>query len=240
MLYCFFIENTRELTKHMKLRTYSILLLFVFSVLLGGNTALAAPQPYNLIANPTFESGVATGNPLHWLRGGYGANTPQHAVVTCLFYSASQLPYSVDDVRFGYAFRPICPPDTRYALSVSVGDYRDGDAKWYFTDVPIVKHRKFTLSYQFQAYNNRSRAIARYTFAPGVYRYEILGNMVPPQPGGQGYIAWKNASHEFKAPKGATSLTVFFAVGPDGACDTPCTTTDRGSALSIANVVLKQ
>lgn len=212
---------------YMKLRTPQLILLTVFVVfLLSGSVMLAQTAgQYNLIKNPSFEITTAGGDPSFWLRGSYGANTPHYAVVPCRPYST---------------FRPGCPPDTLSALSVSVSDYHDGDAKWYFDDVVVGANKKFTLSYQFQAYNHRSRAVARYTFAPGVYRYELLGNMVPPKAGGQGYVAWKSASHEFTAPKGATSFTVFFAVGEDGVCDTPCTDSDRGGTLSIANVVLKQ
>lgn len=198
--------------------------MIVFYIFTGALVVQAAEQN-NLIKNSSFETRTAGGDPSGWHRGGYGTNTPHYAVVPCRTYST---------------FRPGCPPDMRYVLRTSVSDYRDGDTKWYFTDVPVGANKKFTLSYQFQAYNHRSRAIARYTFAPGVYRYELIGNMVPPKAGGQGYVAWKSASHEFSVPKGATSLTVFFAVGEDGVCDTPCTDLDRGGPLSIANVVLRQ
>lgn len=194
------------------------------------------PQPIlgNLIVNSSFAEIGANGDPVGWFRGGYGENIRSYGVGSCSYYSGSEFPYSTEDLRGAFAFRPACPSDTLYTLSVGISDYKNGDAKWYFADVPIGANKDFTISYQYRSGFRvpeiaRPQAIARYTFQGGSYRYAVIGEM--PQvntPTGQGYISWRSTTHQFTAPNGATSLTIFFTVNNPGA-----------SGVSIANVVLK-
>jgi hypothetical protein len=189
--------------------------------------ALAAA---NLVTNASFETIGSNGDPAGWLRGGYGQNTRNHAVVACDFYTD-------EDVKSGFVYRPECPPNALSRLVVSIGDYVDGDAKWYFRDVPIGTERDFIVSYDYQPYTYGGKAIARYAFPDGHYEYALISTMPQLVAGGMGYIGWSKAVKEFTVPSGAISFTIFFALEGNQPCNS-CMGPDYGR-LSVANVVLR-
>jgi len=65
----------------------------------------------NLISNPSFESSSTT--PVGWSKGGYGTNN-------------RALTFPVSGLNGGRG------------AGVSITSYTNGDAKWYFTDVPVA------------------------------------------------------------------------------------------------------
>ncbi|MFZ2523201.1 MAG: hypothetical protein WAW92_02330 [Minisyncoccia bacterium] len=207
--------------------------LVIFTLLLGLATpAYAKQNNSNLIPNPTFENIGLNGDPVDWFRGGYGNNTPYYSFVKCPFYTATDTVHTNPN-----SFRSACPPDTLYKLEVSVGDYINGDAKWYFADVPVSGNKNYIISYDYQPYIYNAEANVRYTLVDGSYIYEYLGAL--PQTGAlaHGYIIWAKALHKINPPKKALSFTVFFTVVGNGVCGTACYG-PSGNRLGIANVVL--
>ncbi len=194
------------------------------------------PSPsVNLIPNPTFEIIGANGDPVGWFRGGYGQNTRSHAVGPCTTpYTEANLLLSLGGAsESGAVFRPACPPNATRILSVSIGNYINGDAKWYFADVPISANKNFRVTYQYQDYTrtNRSQAVARYAFPDGSYQYSPIGaEMIDHKPGGMGYVGWVYVENDFTAPADAISMTIFFSTFGDS----------LSGPLSISNVVLRQ
>lgn len=186
-------------------------------------------QSDNLIINSSFEEVGINGDPVGWFRGGYGQNTRSHGVAPCTYYTEEEF------VRW-----PDCPPNTSYKLGVHIGisDYISGDAKWYFADVPIGTNKNFRIAYQYQVYTYNAKSVARFAFPDGSYSYSLVSDM-PQGPGGgsMGYSGWATTEHDFTAPAGATSVTVFFSVLGTGS-GVGCCSGDEGN-LAIANVSLK-
>jgi peptidoglycan/xylan/chitin deacetylase (PgdA/CDA1 family) len=142
----------------------------------------------NLIANPSVEvAGAGEGLADDWLQGGFGSNTRTFA-------------YPVAGVAGGRALR------------VSVSEYADGDAKWYFADVPV----RSGASYQFSDASLADVAttlVARFRHDDGSYTYQDLLE-VPPSTTFRANLA------RFAAPPGAVAVTVFHLLRQAGSLTT--------------------
>ncbi len=205
------------------------LLIIPTSPLLAGNNK-------NLVDNSDFKKLDINGDPVGWLKGGYGENTQSYGFVACsMVYTEDDLKNTSDEPVF--VFRPDCPPNTTHRLQTTVFDYINGDGKWYFKDIKIGSKKDFIASFDYQPYTDNAQAILRYTLKDKTYKYELLSDLPQVTAGGHGYIGWVHAKHNFTTPKEAKSLTIFFSVQGDGICGVTCIGPDRGT-LFIANVSL--
>ena len=221
----------------MKIIKTILISTFLAGVFVGTNAIAAV----NLAPNSTLDITDADGNPTGWNHGGYGENTRKHLVVPCRYYEYDGMGnlwidgtyYPNEIIRgtlIGKYLASECPIRTRQIINVASSAYKNGDAKWYFSDVPIGKNKDFTVSYDYQRQSYTPTlyyALARYTLANGKYRYVPIGGMPQLEYGSHGSNPWGKATHQFTAPHNAKSLTIFFTVEGDG-------------LLSIANVILIQ
>jgi peptidoglycan/xylan/chitin deacetylase (PgdA/CDA1 family) len=103
----------------------------------------------NLIQNPSFESADANGNPIGWLRGGYGTNTRT------------------------LSFPATPAEDGTKAASASISNYTSGDAKWYFAYVPVAAGH----TYQFSDWSFATAASeidVQLKMSDGTFKYIVL------------------------------------------------------------------
>lgn len=210
----------------------------------AGNTAEAARTIYvynplnaseNLIHNATFADVGGSGDPVGWFRGGYGNNVRDHSVMECDYYTIDDLKLSPQDQ--GFVFRPQCPVATERILRTHIGDYVDGDVKWFFADVPIGENREFAVSLEYQPYVYGANMVARYAMSDGSYQYAVLGALPQGRGGGNGYMYWERANAVFSVPDNAVSLTIFFASAGIQTCELTCAGPSHGE-LNIANISL--
>src|ERR1700682_6080469 len=102
--------------------SYSVLLLGYIFLAFGQSSAFAAT---NLIANPSVET--ASGSlPQGWGQGKWGTNTTTFSYLTT-------------------------GEDGSRSVNVQISKYTSGDAKWYFTPVPVVAGSKYTFSDYYQS-----------------------------------------------------------------------------------------
>ncbi len=126
--------------------------------------------------NPSFEIDDGNGGPANWHIGGFGTNT----------------------VEFAY------PADAQHGsrgAGLTITDYTDGDAKWYFDDVAVTAGEE----YQFTDYykgNATSSVVIRYNLGGGNYSYSQIATLPPS-------ADWQQFVGTFTPPAGTVSVTVF-------------------------------
>ncbi|MDD5569486.1 MAG: polysaccharide deacetylase family protein, partial [Candidatus Pacebacteria bacterium] len=160
----------------------------------AGNTAASAaisiniantiPQPGdNLIQNPGLENSDASNNPIGWQKGNWGTNT---AVFTY----------------------PVAGYNSPKAAKIELTQYTDGDAKWYFTDVPVTAGQIYKFSDSYQS-NAPSVLTIRFALSNNTFQYVDLGNL--------GASAnWNNFEKTFTVPANCVSITVFHLIRSAG------------------------
>ena len=135
----------------------------------------------NIVANPSLEN--ANGNfPANWTQGQWGNLS----------------------ANFEY---PV-PGHTGNGAKVTVDSYTDGDAKWYFDDVPV----KAGSDYAFSDWSNSSvdtDVMARLHMADGSDQYLKLGTVY-------GTGDWTKFTSLFSVPIGTVSVTVFHLLNANG------------------------
>lgn len=136
----------------------------------------------NLIANPSFETGTSS-VPDSWQQGNWGTNS----------------------ATFTY---PIAAGHTGVAARVDISGYTDGDAKWFFSDVPVTGGTKYTFS-DFSQSDGISDVTVRYTLSGGAFSYVDLGTI-------SGTGAWQQFQKTFTTPANAVSLTVMHIISRNG------------------------
>ena len=94
----------------------------------GTPIVVTPPQPpSNLISNPSLETASSNPNlPLGWSKGGWGTNTR----------------------IFTY---PVAAQDGASAAKVEMTSYTNGDAKWYFNNIPVTPGQTYTFSNWYQS-----------------------------------------------------------------------------------------
>lgn len=158
--------------------------IFLFAVciffIIPNNTVNAQAQTFgpNLIANPSFESSVG-GNPTNWKKGGYGTNTR----------------------TFSYPVAGNTANGTSTGASVSITSYTNGDAKWYFDEVPVTPGTQYEFS-NYSLSDVSTRIGIRYTLSDGTFSY------LPSVSIGSSAAFQKN-SFQFTVPPNVVSLTAF-------------------------------
>jgi len=144
------------------------------------------PSYPNLISNYSWDNQDQSGMPADWYQGGWGNNNAS-------FY----FPTSSHSGNGG---------------KVTVTNYEDGDAKWYFKDVNVTPGMQYSFS-DYYSSDTDTYVVARYTMDNGLYSYQYL-NSAPASP------SWRQFSHSFTSPLGAVSATVFHLISSNGTLST--------------------
>ncbi len=143
-------------------------------------SADAAEDAANLIQNPSFETAAANGNPANWAKGGWGSNTRV----------------------FTY---PVSPGyNSEKAAKVEITNYTTGDAKWYFTDVPVVSGKVYKFSNYYNS-NVQSYLTVRLTKTNGTFQYMDIGKP-------EASADWQQFVKVFTMPADVTSISVFHVI----------------------------
>jgi len=173
---------------NIKHRSLGFRMLAVFAILASTfwtfmPAVLAAET--NLIYNPSLE--VADINdpslPDQWFIGGYGDN----------------------DRVLSY---PVGGHTGLVAAQIQINTYVDGDAKWYFADVPVSPDTE----YYFEDYyisDVPSNVFVRYQDSVGNFSYQHLVSVLAA-------LDWNKAMASFSPPDGTVSATVFHSLSQVG------------------------
>ena len=86
--------------------------------------------------------------------------------------------------------------------------YVDGDAKWYFTPVPVVEDTQYQFSDFYQA-NVTTQVVVAFDMKDGSSVYQLLGL---PAAG----ATWTQFSTKFSVPLGAKSMSVYHLINKNG------------------------
>lgn len=169
----------------MKKIIYTFCLTIFISVgilTVAGNILFAAE---NLVPNYSVEDSNATSTPTDWKKGGYGINQ-------------RTLTYPVS----GY--------NSDKAVRVDITTHESGDAKWYFSDIPVSQGEVYTFS-DYYISDITSYVDVRYTLADGSYKYGWVAT-VGPNPDS----TFKKISAQFTVPESAVSVTIFHVINQVG------------------------
>lgn len=147
------------------------------------NNASSTTTSTNLIANPSLEVFGPDSLPVDWSEGNWGTNN-------AIFSYTST---SSDGAASG---------------RIDVTSYTDGDAKWYFKNVPVTPNTLYTFSDYYQA-SVRTAVVIRYSMTDGSFRYVDLPNVLATP-------MWKRYTASFTSPTGAVSLTIFHLIAQRG------------------------
>lgn len=142
----------------------------------------------NLIANPSLEVTSVSGIPDNWFQGNWGTN-------------ATTFEYPVVGV-------------SGVAAKVSMSSFGDGDAKWYFKNVPVTPGVSYDFS-DFYSSTVGSKLVVAYTSQTNTVSYAEIGGALPATDG-----VWKQVSVSFVPPLNTTSLTVYHLIEGVGSLST--------------------
>lgn len=157
-----------------------ILSLVILSFFLQPISALAI----NLVLNPDFEaSSVNQSVPDFWHEGGWGNN--QRSFV----YPASG--------------------SSGNGAKVSISSYSDGDAKWYFEEVPVKPYAVYRFSDRYFS-DISSQIVAQVRLNNDTFTY-LFGQILSETNG-----TWQIAENNFMMPANASSATVFHLINQIG------------------------
>lgn len=157
------------------------------------------PASGNLVPNPSLEVDGGNGNPESWNRGGFGTNA----------------------ATFAY---PVAGTHGAKAAKITVTDYTDGDAKWYFTKIPVQPNTEYTFSHSYKS-NVDTQLVAEYTSGDGNLSYhELVSNLTSSSD------QWTTASKIFTTPANVASMTVFHLLRSAGEL-----TVDNFSLVQVQN-----
>jgi len=152
-------------------------------------TPTPTPATNNLIANPSVETTSASNPslPESWFSSNYGSNI----------------------TSFSY---PVTGYDEAKAVQIETTSYTNGDAKWYFQEVPITAGKTYIYSDYYKS-SIASEATARFTLSNSQQSYVWLG--VKPAS-----TDWQKAEWTFTAPANAVSMTIFRLIAGVGTLTT--------------------
>jgi peptidoglycan/xylan/chitin deacetylase (PgdA/CDA1 family) len=145
------------------------------------------PSEGNLIGNPSVEAPGIGGNPSGWKGGKWGSNT----------------------AVFSY---PVSGFEGSRAVRVDMTARTSGDAKWYFTAIPVTAGAWYTFSDAYRS-NTTSYVTVEFTHANGALSYQDIGVLTP-------VSSWTSFSQTFQIPPDVTRLTVYHLIKSIGRLDT--------------------
>ena len=140
------------------------------------------PPPANLIANGNFESGSKT--PTGWT-GDYWGN-----------------------LKAAFAYPVAGYNGSGKAAKVTVTNYKSGDAKWYFGDVPVSSNTQYLYTDNYTS-NVVTNISIEFVMSDGSYDYEWLGNA----PASSG---WATFTGQLTVPTGAVQASILHVVQSNG------------------------
>ncbi len=114
--------------------------------------------------------------PDDWFTGNWGTNT----------------------ATFSY---PVTGVSDSKAVKVEMSSWTDGDAKWYFADVPVLVDQIYTFSDQYQS-DTETRVVVQITRTDNTVYYDDVGTA-------QASATWADFTGTFYVPVDAKSVTVF-------------------------------
>ncbi|MHB8660424.1 MAG: polysaccharide deacetylase family protein [Minisyncoccota bacterium] len=170
----------------------SVLLVALFIILPAAHSRAASDTSVmygpNLIPNPSLEATSTPGLPAGWLKGGYGTNTRT------------------------YAYPVAGDANATNGVSVSISNYASGDAKWYFTNVPVTADD----TYQFSDYSMSdvpSTIDIAFKTGGGTFIYTDVVTIAA-------HSSYTFNNVEFIVPANVVSLTVFHLINQNGSLTT--------------------
>lgn len=167
-------------------RTKGAIALLYVSLVFTSLALHAAPvqaAELNLVPNPSLERSSG-GKPTSWQTDTWGKN---NATFT----------YAAD----GYT--------TAHSGYVSVTNYQSGDAKWYFSAVPVKASTQYTFTDYYKS-NVVTHVVAAITNAQGTTSYIEAGQTAPVA------TVWTQGTASFKTPANAKTLTIFHLINANG------------------------
>ena len=170
--------------------------IFTFAII-SSPLSLLAESP-NLIQNPNLDTSVVAGIPDHWLEGGFGLSTS----------------------TFSYPVIGQSGTSTDNAANITVSNYQNGDAKWYFEPVPISTSTSYLFTDSYKS-DVPTELIALYYDANHL-------PLSPTDPGSRGWAGlvlasgevWATTTDTFSPPVGASYMTVFHLIQSNGSLTT--------------------
>jgi len=165
------------------MRKKLLVVLCVGLLIMAFSSTAVAASPVNLVQNPSLENSVVSGVPDNWQMGGWGNNT------TLLNYPVT-----------GH---------TGVGASVTVTNYVDGDAKWYFDSVPVIAGTQYVFSDYYNS-NVQSELDAAFTMADGTITYMYLASLTSTEG------TWQQSIQSFTPPLNSKSVTLFHLIAGNG------------------------
>jgi len=144
------------------------------------------PPPTTLVPNPSLEQ--SSGNPAKptsWLTNSWGTNTPKFEYLS--------------EGHTG-----------NKSVKVTVNNYQDGDAKWYFEPQALERGKDYRFSTWYKT-NTTPNVVVWYTKDDGTDQYFGL-----PRPEPNGTTNWQFYSDTFSVPQDAAAVSVFFFINSNG------------------------
>ncbi|MDN5275669.1 MAG: hypothetical protein JWN33_318 [Candidatus Saccharibacteria bacterium] len=150
--------------------------------------SVALPAPTGpTIANPSMETS-ANNLPSGWTSSNWGTNTPKFEYV--------------NEGQSGTK-----------STKVTVTNYKDGDAKWYFEPITTLKVGSQYRVTAWYKTNVAPHPVAMFNMADGSTQY--FGLPIA-QPAANSTTVWQKYSDTFTVPAGAVSSSVFFYISQNG------------------------
>jgi glucose/arabinose dehydrogenase/peptidoglycan/xylan/chitin deacetylase (PgdA/CDA1 family) len=152
------------------------------------NNTPVIPPATNLILNPSLETvdTLDTSKPQNWFKGGWGTN----------------------NTVFTY---PSAGNHLTKGAKIDITSYTDGDAKWFFTDVPVVAGETYTLRNEYKS-NVPTVITARFGYPDNSIQYRDVANLAST-------TAWVTSENNILIPPGANKLTVFHIINSVGSLE---------------------
>src|ERR1019366_2211408 len=190
------LRNTIMIRKSLTQFLVGVMLVAIFLPSLPLHAAVT-----NLIANPSAETPDAANPalPASWNQGNWGQKTAL------------------------FTYSNIAEDGSR-GLSLTVTNYSNGDAKWYFTPTAVTAGTSYDFSDYYQS-DTTSYLVAPYTTSAGANSYVDLAT-VPAA------TVWQQAKATFTAPAGVSKLTIFHLLRSNGSL-----TIDNASLAPSSTVV---
>ncbi len=157
------------------------------SVTVSNSATTTASSTNNLVENPSVEVSGLNNNPDQWFRGGWGTNVS----------------------NFSY---PVLGKDSAKGIKVSITNYTDGDAKWYFAPKAVIPGNSYAYSHWYTA-DATSSIVARYTKSDGTYQYVEVQTLSP-------QVNWTKFSTNLQIPAGVQFVTIFHSLRSVGTLTT--------------------
>ena len=164
----------------------ALALSLLFISLISFVTMVTTAAGPNLIANPSTETPNGTNtSATGWNQGKWGTNT-------------TSFTYKTGDAHSGTK-----------SLYVNTTKYTSGDAKWYFTNVPVTPNTKYTYS-EFYKSSVATEIDIAYTSNTNQTSYVWLGTTAASA------TNWSQANYTFTTPANVKSLTIFHVINRVG------------------------